>query len=79
MMARKPRCLISMRVVDCPDAGEPGRIKKCKECGMAIWVGRSSPRADQYICLPCWADLASPDDEILPPTPEQVKIVMARG
>ena len=74
-MARKLRCLVSMRVADRPDPGCPSGTAKCKECGMAVWVGKSSPPVDQYICTRCWEDTAGPDDELLPPTPEQIEMI----
>jgi hypothetical protein len=64
-----------MRVSEFPDPGGPSDTAKCKECGMDVWVGKSSPPADQYICVHCWADLAGPDDELLPPTPEQLEML----
>jgi hypothetical protein len=68
--------LLCFRVEDYPIPATDSVLDNCNWCGASVWVSKSSPIVGKIICMECYSKVATPGDEIQPPTPKQLKDIL---
>jgi formylmethanofuran dehydrogenase subunit E len=74
-MTDEDTVLVCRRVTDLPEPPVESELWDCAVCGEAVWVARSSPKAEHIYCLSCAADEIK--NEVVSMTEEQLADVAA--